>query len=111
MAQLDSHIRLADGHRMPCVGLGTSKLLEREVLSALRAGVRHLDCARMYGNEEAVGRAIRASGVPRAELFVVSKLYNDEHSDVEGSCRRALAALGLEYVDLFSSSRVCADAR
>ena len=72
--KVEPTILLSDGHRMPSVGLGTTRLLERQVLSAIRAGVRHLDCARMYGNEEEVGRAIRASGVPRDELFVTTKV-------------------------------------
>ena len=103
LVALDPMRVLSSGRRMPVIGLGTAHLLERQVLSALRAGVRHLDCARMYGNEEAVGRAIRASGVPRAELFVTSKLYNDEHApaDVAASCRAALAALQLDKLDLF----------
>ena len=60
---LDPYIKLSDGHRMPVVGLGTSKLLERDVLSALRAGVRHLDCARMYRLRSNLDRARSIAGL------------------------------------------------
>lgn len=103
---------LASGHAMPMVGFGTSRLRGAQcraaVLNALRAGYRHVDTAKLYGNEAAVGEAIRqalAEGVlqDRAEVFVTTKLWNDDHrpEHVARACRESLARLGLEYVDLY----------
>jgi alcohol dehydrogenase (NADP+) len=66
-------------------------------------GPRHLDCAGGYGNEAEVGEGIRASGVARAELFITSKLWNTKHhpEDVEAACRKSLADLGTDYLDLY----------
>ena len=69
---------LSSGYAMPRVGLGTAHLFEAQIAANLAAGARHLDCARIYGNEAAVGRAVRASGVPRCELFLTTKLWMDE---------------------------------
>lgn len=85
---------------MPMVGLGTSRLLEEEVLNAILAGARHLDCAPLYGNERMVGSAIKRSGIDREELFVTTKIWNDWHSRVEESVNMSLEELGLDYVDL-----------
>lgn len=92
--------RLRNGQMMPLVGLGTSKLVEEEVLGAIKAGARHLDCAAFYGNERMVGSAIKRCGVPRAELFVTTKVWNDWHRRVMQSVDMSLSELGLEYVDL-----------
>ena len=95
-------VTLVSGASMPAVGFGTAHVTRAGVARALLAGVRHLDCARMYGNEAtAVGPAIAASGVDRAELFLTSKLYMDEHSDAEASLRQVLSDLGVAYLDLF----------
>ena len=74
---------LSDGVELPRVGLGvyqTSRGAEtqRAVAEALRLGYRHVDTARIYGNEQDVGAAVRASGVPRSEIFVTTKLWNDD---------------------------------
>jgi diketogulonate reductase-like aldo/keto reductase len=73
------------------------------VLMALRAGYRHIDTARIYGNEADVGEAVRESGIPREEIFVTTKLWNEDQG--YDSARRAfdasLVRLGLEYVDLY----------
>ena len=74
----DPTITLSSGHAMPRVGLGTSKLVEKQIADGIEAGARHLDCARMYGNEAAVGRAVRASKVPRSDFFLTSKLFMTE---------------------------------
>ena len=72
------HIALNDGHTIPQLGFGVFKVdpaeTERIVADALEAGYRHIDTAAMYGNEEGVGRAIAASGIPRDELFITTKL-------------------------------------
>lgn len=71
-------VTLNDDHTMPVLGLGVAELSDTEteqaVLAALAAGYRLIDTASAYGNEEAVGRAIKASGVPREEVFVTTKL-------------------------------------
>jgi 2,5-diketo-D-gluconate reductase A len=99
-------ISLNNGVEMPVLGFGVYQIpaeeTEQAVTDALAAGYRLLDTAESYGNEEAVGRAIAQSGVPREELFVTTKLWI--HSD-EDAAKRAFAAslerLGLDYVDLY----------
>ncbi|MGR0319022.1 aldo/keto reductase [Agromyces sp. ZXT2-3] len=100
-------VQLNDGHSIPQLGFGVFKVepadTERIVTDALEVGYRHLDTARIYGNEEGVGRAVAASGLPREELYVTTKLWNDDQGTqsaldaFEGSLER----LGLEYVDLY----------
>jgi 2,5-diketo-D-gluconate reductase A len=100
-------IELNDGHTIPQLGFGVFQIDPGEtaeaVAEALRVGYRHVDTAEMYGNEEAVGEAIRASGLDRSEVFVTSKLNNGFHEP--DAARRAfdetLQALGFDYVDLF----------
>jgi diketogulonate reductase-like aldo/keto reductase len=71
----------------------------------LEIGYRSIDCARFYKNEEEVGKAIKFSldsgQVKREELFIITKLWIDEVEDVESACKRSLARLGLDYVDLY----------
>ena len=100
-------LALHDGRSIPQLGYGVFKV-ENEVAAdvtaqALQAGYRHLDTAKVYGNEEGVGRAIRDSGVPREELFVTTKLWNDAQrfDDAIAACEASLERLGLEYVDLY----------
>jgi len=100
-------IMLNDGNTIPQLGFGVFQIpppdTERAVGYALEVGYRHFDTAEMYGNEEGVGRAIRAAGLDRGEVFITSKLNNGYHEP--GEARRAFAAtleaLGYEYVDLF----------
>src|ERR1041384_7734816 len=88
-------------------GLGVFRVApaetERIVSKALEIGYRHIDTAAIYGNEEGVGRAIAESGVPRDELFVTTKLWNDKHGhdDALAAVQTSLEKLGLEYVDLY----------
>ena len=101
-------VTLNNAVRMPILGFGVFQIpaeeTEQTVLDALEAGYRALDTAASYGNEEAVGRAIAKSGVPRAELFVTTKLWIQRRPGEE-SARRAFEAslerLGLDYVDLY----------
>jgi 2,5-diketo-D-gluconate reductase A len=96
---------LADGNRMPMLGLGVWRVRNgpecvNAVRSALELGYRHVDTAQAYGNEESVGRALRESGVPREEVFVTTKFHprrEDPAAEVEGS----LSRLGVDYVDLY----------
>jgi diketogulonate reductase-like aldo/keto reductase len=98
---------LHNGKSIPSVGLGTWKSTEDDaynaVLTALKVGYRHIDTAMIYGNEEAVGRAIKDSNVPREELFVTSKLWNSDqgYEKAKEAFDKTLEKLGLEYIDLY----------
>ncbi len=100
-------IALNDENTMPALGLGVAELsddeTERAVSAALEMGYRLIDTAAVYGNEAAVGRAIAASGIPRAELFVTTKVANADQgfNTAQGACKVSLDRLGLDYVDLF----------
>lgn len=105
--------RLLSGALMPGIGLGTfgsdrysSQEIADAVVGAAWTGYRHFDCASVYGNEKEVGDALRtvvSSGVLREELWITSKVWNDQHGagQVEASCRKSLADLGLDYLDLY----------
>lgn len=98
-------IKLNDGNEIPQLGYGVFQVdpaeTEKLVTAALEAGVRHIDTAAIYGNEEGVGAAIAASGIPREELFITTKLWNDRHDDAEAALKESLAKLQLDYVDLY----------
>jgi 2,5-diketo-D-gluconate reductase A len=100
-------IALNDENTMPALGLGVAELsddeTERAVSAALEMGYRLIDTAAVYGNEAAVGRAIAASGIPRAELFVTTKVANADQGfqTTQDACKVSLDRLGLDYVDLF----------
>ncbi|MCH7400256.1 aldo/keto reductase [Belliella kenyensis] len=100
-----------NGDQIPIIGLGTWKSKPGEVyqavLSALKAGYRHIDCAAIYDNEIEVGKALKdalAGGiVSRKDLFVTSKLWNDSHrkEDVKIGIQKTLKDLQLDYLDLY----------
>ncbi|PLC11555.1 oxidoreductase [Kocuria flava] len=100
-------LALHDGTAIPQLGYGVwqveADIAEDVVSQALEAGYRHIDTAKIYGNEEGVGRAIANSGIPRDEIFVTTKLWNDDHGRdaalraIDGSLER----LGLDRVDLY----------
>jgi 2,5-diketo-D-gluconate reductase A len=100
-------VALNDENTMPVLGLGVAELsdaeTERAVSAALEIGCRLIDTAAVYGNEAAVGRAIAASGIPRAELFVTTKLANADQgfTTTQEACKVSLERLGLDYVDLY----------
>lgn len=100
-------VPLAGCGTIPQLGFGTYKVAPERaqsvVLEALAAGYRHIDTAAMYGNERGVGRALAASGLPRADLFVTSKLDNPFHAvaDVPDAFVRSLDDLGLDRLDLY----------
>ncbi|MCZ7582868.1 MAG: aldo/keto reductase [Deltaproteobacteria bacterium] len=105
---LDSAYRLNNGVDMPVFGLGVWQAksggeTRDAVLHALELGYRHIDTAKAYGNEADVGAAVRSSGVPRASIFVTTKLWNSDHGYDQAltAFDRSLAALDIEYVDLF----------
>ncbi|PNS19915.1 hypothetical protein CAC42_7882 [Sphaceloma murrayae] len=99
-------LKLNTGADIPALGFGTwqdKDAQEPAVLTALEAGYRHIDTARIYGTEKAVGNAIKKSGVPRSDIFLVTKLWNHGHhpADVEKELDASLADLGTDYVDLY----------
>ncbi|MGH7873826.1 MAG: aldo/keto reductase [Candidatus Binatia bacterium] len=99
-------LKLNDGHSIPQLGLGVWQIpagrkCETAVLSALEAGYHHVDTASFYGNEESVGAAVRASGIPREEIFVTTKLWNSDHGNPRRALEASLRKLKLDYVDLY----------
>src|ERR1700738_295298 len=100
-------IALNDENTMPELGLGVAELsddeTERAISTALEMGYRLIDTAAVYGNEAAVGRAIAASGIPRAELFITTKLANADQgiTSTQQACKVSLERLGLDYLDLY----------
>ena len=103
----DTHIPTltANGTAMPAIGFGTSGLagpVGEIVAHAIATGYRHLDAARKYGTEEGVGDGIRAAKVPRAELFITTKVSHENlhAADFARSVEQSLRALGVDYVDL-----------
>ncbi len=105
---IGSRITLNNAIEMPRLGLGVFRTRQgaetrNAVREALAAGYRLVDTAALYGNEREVGEAIRASGLPREEVFVTTKLWNSDHG-YDPALRafdESLAALGLDYVDLY----------
>ena len=95
----------AHGAKMPAIGFGTMELPHRPaelVAAAIMAGYRHIDTARKYGTEERVGEGIRASGIARNELFITTKVTeeNAREADFLHSAETSLKTLGLDHVDL-----------
>jgi diketogulonate reductase-like aldo/keto reductase len=96
----------ANGAKIPAIGLGTWQLNgsagARIIEQALRLGYRHVDTAQMYGNEREVGDALRASGIPRDEVFVTTKIPHSELAPaaLERAAKQSLASLRLSHVDL-----------
>ena len=96
----------AHGATVPAVGFGTSPMTggmsPETVVAALAAGYRHIDTARKYGTEPAVGEAMRASGLPRGDIFLTTKVSHENlrPDDFARSVDQSLAALGVDYVDL-----------
>lgn len=101
-------VPLRSGGSIPRVGLGVWQIsagaaTRNAVRAALRVGYRHIDTARIYGNEEDVGAAIRESGIPREEIFVTTKLWNDDqgYDSALRTFDESLERLDLGYVDLY----------
>ncbi|HEX7632887.1 MAG TPA: aldo/keto reductase [Candidatus Saccharimonadales bacterium] len=99
---------LNTGKKIPAIGFGTWEIKSEDdakqaVLTALEAGYRLIDTAKIYGNETGVGAAIRESGIPREELFVTTKLWNDDqgYERTMAACEVSLQKLGLDYLDLY----------
>jgi len=103
-----TRFKLSNGVLMPCLGLGTWQTeagaeTRNSVRNALEVGYRLIDTATMYGNERDVGDGFRQSGLSREDVFITTKLWNDEHGYEPAlrACDRSLRTLGLEYVDLY----------
>ena len=101
-------VKLNNGLEMLMVGFGVYQVSDEEtekaVLEALKAGYRLLDTAAVYGNEAGVGRAIKASGIPREEIFVTTKLWiqrENGYENTQKALENSLTRLGLDYVDLY----------
>ncbi|MDG2950186.1 aldo/keto reductase [Exercitatus varius] len=101
-------VKLNNGIEIPMVGFGVFQVsdedTEKAVLEALKAGYRLLDTAAVYGNEAGVGRAIKASGIPREEIFVTTKLWiqrKNGYENTKKALENSLTRLGLDYVDLY----------
>lgn len=96
---------LNTGAKIPAVGLGTWQSKPNEVKTAVEAalkhGYRHIDTAFAYGNEKEVGDGIIASGVPRSEIWLTTKLNNPWHKRVPEAFEKSLAALQTDYLDLY----------
>lgn len=101
-------ITLNDGNKIPVVGFGVflipaDGLTYDAVLTALKAGYRHIDTAAAYFNEADVGRAVRDSGIPREEIFITSKLWLQDYGyeAAKKGLETSLEKLGMDYVDLY----------
>src|SRR5262245_41070712 len=101
-------VQLNNGVSMPRLGFGVFRApkvdaTQAAVLEALRVGYRHIDTARVYGNEFDVGEAIRSSGVPRDEVFITTKLWNEDqgYDQALRAHEASLRRLGFEHVDLY----------
>ena len=98
-------VELASGRKMPLLGLGTWQARGRSAVGAVRraleVGYRHIDTATVYGNEAEVGQAVVESGVPRADLFVTTKLPPSRAGRERATLEESLDALGFGYVDLW----------
>ncbi len=105
---LDSTVGLDNGIAMPILGLGTYKSapgaeVEDSVAAALRQGYRSIDTAALYGNEEGIASAIAESGIAREDVFLASKVWNDDqgYEGTLAACERSLARLETDYLDLY----------
>ena len=101
-------VKLNNGIDIPWVGLGVFRLednkeAEKVIGTAFSVGYRHIDTAMYYHNEEAVGKAIKNSGIPREEIFVTTKMWNSDQRSgkVKEAFETSLRKLDLDYIDLY----------
>ncbi len=103
---MEQTVQLNSGQSMPLLGLGTyalqGRVAEESILQAVEIGYRLFDSAQMYANEREVGRALRACGLPRSDLFVTSKLYRPalSYARARAAIERSLDSLQMDYLDL-----------
>ncbi len=97
-------VKLNNGYEIPLNGIGTYSLLNdvcyNSVLYALQNGVRLIDTAYIYRNEEAVGKAVKDSKVDRKDIFIITKLYPNQYNNAEKAINDALKKLNVEYIDM-----------
>lgn len=100
--------QLSNGIEMPRLGLGVYKLTESDIAiqaisTALDYGYRHIDTASLYANEKEVGEAVRASNVPREDIFITTKVWNTDqgYDQTLRAFEKSLGLLGMDYVDLY----------
>lgn len=104
--------KLFTGEEIPCIGMGTfgsdrftSEEVSDAVAGAIRCGYRMFDCAACYGNEDQIGKvfqeAYKEGVVERKDLFIMSKVWNDMHQRVEEACKKSIADLQADYLDLY----------
>ena len=97
-------VKLNSGYEIPLNGIGTYNLLNdvcyNSILYALQNGVRLIDTAYIYNNEEAVGKAVRNSKIDRKDIFIITKLYPNQYNNAEKAINDALKKLNVEYIDM-----------
>lgn len=97
-------VKLNSGYEMPLNGIGTYSLTGdicyNSIISALNSGVRLIDTAYMYNNEEEIGRAIKDSNVPREEIFIITKIYPSQFDDPESAIEMSFEKLNVDYIDM-----------
>lgn len=108
ITDLNGRVKLSNGVKIPYLGLGAFKTLEgveiyNSVRWALDTGYRHIDTASIYGNEKGIGKAIKASGIPRDQIFITSKAWNENQrsNTVMQGFEKSLEDLDTDYVDLY----------
>jgi diketogulonate reductase-like aldo/keto reductase len=108
IGSMEDRAQLNNGIKMPWLGLGVFQLMdgtevEAAVRSALERGYRSIDTASVYGNERGVGKAIRESGIPREEIFLTTKVWNEDQrrKRTAEAFEESLERLGADYVDLY----------
>ena len=107
MSATTQYFTLNNGVKMPVIGFGTWQVsqedTEQAVLQALRAGYRCIDTAEGYQNEEQIARAIKASGIPREEIFIITKVWVQDHGyeQTKKAFADSLKRLNTDYVDLY----------
>jgi len=105
-------ITLYNGDKVPCIGMGTfgsdrftAEEVSNAVAGAIRAGYRMFDCAACYGNEDLIGKVFKEAFdegvVERKDMYIMTKVWNDMHREVEKSCRKSIEDLQCDYIDLF----------
>ena len=105
-------VKVYTGEEIPCIGMGTfgsdrfsAEEVSAAVAGAIRCGYRMFDCAACYGNEHQIGEVFKAAFdegvVERKDLYIMTKVWNDMHEKVEESCRKSIADLQCDYIDMF----------